>query len=154
MSAISTSQFPAACTVCQGAITDNRPKKASGEYNAKYPDWKCQNESCMTNGYRTGGYVKTDPAQSTEAAQVRQARPLATWESYDLLYARCQHLALKRYSTKWAEANPSAYVAVVHTFWIQANRDGLKAIASAVQAPPPEPEYPPLPEESDDQLPF
>ncbi len=91
MTAISTAEFPAQCTVCQGAITDNRPQKASGEYKENYPDWKCQSQSCMTNGYRTGGYVKTDPsagAQAAQVAQVQQARPLVGWEELPLIYAR------------------------------------------------------------------
>lgn len=163
MSAITTTMFPAACTVCQGPIIDNRPKKASGEYSAKYPDWKCQNESCMSNGYRTGGYVKADAsaaAVATEAAATRQARPLVDWEELPLIYARCQHLALKATSAKWAEANPAAFVAVCATFFIEARRLGLSVIGTAQkatppQAPPqapPEEEYPPLPE--DDELPF
>lgn len=34
------------CPVCKGPMWDNRPKKATGEYSAKSPDWKCKDKSC------------------------------------------------------------------------------------------------------------
>lgn len=34
------------CPKCGGAMWDNRPKKASGEYSAKSPDFKCKTKTC------------------------------------------------------------------------------------------------------------
>jgi hypothetical protein len=34
------------CPACQGQMWDNRPKKASGEYSPKAPDFKCRDREC------------------------------------------------------------------------------------------------------------
>lgn len=34
------------CPLCKGKVWDNRPKKASGEYSAKAPDFKCKDKTC------------------------------------------------------------------------------------------------------------
>lgn len=34
------------CPVCDGPMWDNRPKKASGEYSANAPDFKCKKKDC------------------------------------------------------------------------------------------------------------
>ncbi len=128
MSAITTDTFPAQCTVCQGPITDNRPKKASSEYKESYPDWKCQNQSCMTNGYRTGGYVKTDTnagAQSTQAAQEQQAQPLNKWEEMELRASRCMHIAIKVTETLekgYYRTYPDPFQNIFSTLYIDASR--------------------------------
>jgi hypothetical protein len=41
------------CPDCDGPIYDNRPKKATGEYNPKAPDLRCQDKAC--------GWVKWPP---------------------------------------------------------------------------------------------
>ncbi len=34
------------CPKCQSEMWDNRPKKATGEFKPKSPDFKCKNENC------------------------------------------------------------------------------------------------------------
>lgn len=34
------------CPDCGGEMWDNRPKKKSGEFSAKSPDFKCRNKDC------------------------------------------------------------------------------------------------------------
>lgn len=36
----------AACPTCHGAMWDNRPKKAAGDFSQKAPDFKCKDKSC------------------------------------------------------------------------------------------------------------
>ena len=56
-------EMPSKCTTCGGKVYDNRAKKASGEYGPTSKDWSCASKTCMTDGYRTGGWVK-DKAKS------------------------------------------------------------------------------------------
>lgn len=34
------------CPECGGAMWDNRPKKSTGEFSAKSPDFKCKDKNC------------------------------------------------------------------------------------------------------------
>ncbi len=160
MSAITTDTFPTQCTVCQGPVTDNRPKKASSEYKSNYPDWKCQNESCMTNGYRTGGYVKAD-ASAPVAPPARMASD-DPWKTMEARYGRCQHIAARL--TKGyldPKIDKVEFGAVVHHLSITANQNNFPLIAKPAPTPPEptprdiEDEYAPGPEDGGDSgLPF
>ncbi len=152
--------FPDACPQCGGEVYDNRPKKAAreGNYNAKSQDWTCKDTGCRDGQYRSGGWVKAEDAPPPPTTG--RAAPVAerSWQTMEARYSRCQHIALRRYSKKWALENPQAYAAVVAHFSITANQWNLP-VAGPQTAPaptPPEPEddYPPLPEEDDEGLPF
>lgn len=46
MSRITTPTDDPLCPKCGGAMWDNRPKKARGEYKASAPDYACKNKAC------------------------------------------------------------------------------------------------------------
>ena len=50
------------CAKCGGAMWDNRPKKASGEYKATSPDFACKDKNC-----KHAEWIKDDPTPNTPA---------------------------------------------------------------------------------------
>ena len=50
------------CAKCGGAMWDNRPKKASGEYKATSPDFACKDKNC-----KHAEWIKDDPSPNTPA---------------------------------------------------------------------------------------
>jgi hypothetical protein len=60
------------CPKCGGEMYDNRPKKRSGEYNPKAPDFKCKDKQCLD---AETGFVTAVWEHPQKGAPQRKAAP-------------------------------------------------------------------------------
>ena len=61
------------CPTCEGAMWDNRDKKASGEYKPKSPDFTCKDKDCKNaKGFRSSAWEEEDMVTSV----VEAGRPM------------------------------------------------------------------------------
>lgn len=136
------------CPKCSGETYDNRPKKASGEYSAKSPDFKCKNKEC-------GGVIWPDKdaaKPSTRSADVSSGRPPKwTWTQLSTIYERSLFIAKKHLDNKFSSAD---VVAATATVFIAATRDGVQEKTGAAVAVPLTQKPPALETDPDEDIGF